>query len=140
MFRLLELEQRLGRGVLCVFGVVCAVAVFVGFHHHNSLSSLGLVICVFLFFKNLSLPIGMSRLVALLAPSAFAVYLLHSSVAGRAIFTALMPNCVKLGMGAFIAYFVDTVLVVSLCFGVDLIRRCIVKLFSRRKDEKTLFL
>ena len=76
----------------------CAALVFVycGFYHHNSPFAFVFALSCFVLFRKLRLPKVVERVCSVLAPSMFAVYLLHSSGLGfrcLGVFKSWIVNC-----------------------------------------------
>ena len=142
MFKLLNIEERLKRGkpwmIVSVF-LISVLMVVLGFHHHNSPFSLIVVALMFFIVKNwLPIEVHGAKLINLVAPSMFAVYLIHSTASGHVFFKWFLSYLIEvIGLSVFTAYFVSAVVVFILCVNIDLVRRKMYEmlkfLFSARR-------
>ena len=128
MFRLMDLERYIeGARVRVCIWMLSAAIVFIGFHHHNSVASFVFVACLFITFKGVRLNPSLSKSIEIIAPSAFAVYLLHSSAMGRWLFKWIIRQLIEVGhIPVPLAYFLDAGLIVLACLVVDVARRMLV--------------
>jgi len=124
MFRLLELENKFQLKQILMTLLFSACFVLAGFHHHNSPFSLCCVACIFMLVKRIPLNQRVSKFVVLIAPSMFAVFLIHSTYMGHMIFSKVQDGLIGVcGVPVFAAYLVVSVVIFCACVVVDGIRR-----------------
>ena len=101
--------------------------VWLGSWHHNSIPQLLLATIVFRVFSILSLSDKVGKIVSFVAPSMFAVYLLHVSGVSYFVITKINALLIKdVRMPIYMAYSITGMLVFSVAFVVDVIRRMVL--------------
>ena len=117
------LRGNLFWGAFIVSIVLCCL----GFSHYDSIFSLIVAVGMFQIVRNIRMPIWLGRIVLLILPSVFPIYILHQTYKGF--------NFVKMGMDIgrilhgshpFIQTFVAAVVVFWSCAAVDMARRSVV--------------
>lgn len=113
------------KAVIGCFAVSFAGVLLTGGMYHSPFAAL-LAASVFYFFLRMgSIPKSIVRMIDVLAPSLFSIYLLHSHVSiGFALMKAL-ENCLVGYMPVVLAYFATALIVFTGCFLLDLPRRAI---------------
>lgn len=134
MIRLLEFDRRLTNRNAWIVMVISTVAILAGFHHHNSPFSLMFVTSLFALVQRCSLPDSLGRLVALVSPSLYAVFIIHGTRCGR-WFYEWFQSCLidVMHVPVFAAYLIDAIAVFLGCLLIDAVRRSCISLMQRNQ-------
>jgi surface polysaccharide O-acyltransferase-like enzyme len=120
-------------GVVGVSAIACAA----GFSHYDSPFALIVAVGLFQFVRKLSLPEWLGRVVMWVAPSMFAVYILHQAYRGFGFVGLGMEIGNRIGVYSLgLQTFVAAVVVFTLCVAMDSLRRCTVLVFARGGAKK----
>ena len=122
-------------GVSGVIGCLCvgSMGVGVGFMNHNSPFSLLFVFSIFALIKYIEIPDFLSRVIMLLAPSIFPVYLIHTHQKIGFVLIRRFEDCLfeVLGLPFPVIWLLVACTVFIASSILDMPRRCIVLLLSR---------
>lgn len=125
--RLGKLEDQLSTRVLLLLIVVLIGMAWVGLGQYNSPVALLLSASTFLVFKRIHLPEWLARLSIYLAPSMFAVYVLHANGAGYRSFRLIQTFLIdEHGVPHVIGWLVAAFVVFVVCVAIDCLRRQVV--------------
>lgn len=96
LYRKHEIETLILRKKLfsVVIALLACVFVFFGFHHHNSLASLALICIAFAFVRRVHIPDAFRKVIFIIAPTTFGIYLIHSSPFGHYIRRCILDRLV----------------------------------------------
>lgn len=122
------------RWLLLAVPVLCALT-GVGFGDYNSPFAFALAGVCFLLVSRLALPTWLGKVVPVLSPSLFAVYLLHTNEVGLGSFKPLEACLVGWGVPAVGAWIAASVVVFLCACALDLPRRAFVAAVRRLEDE-----
>lgn len=123
-YRMCQWERFLTKKVMLILMPTTAIFVWLGSWHHNSIPQLLLATTVFRLFSVFSLSGRLNKVVAFIAPSMFAVYLLHVSGVGYFVvgkFNTFLTTGIHIPV--YLAYFLAGTGVFIICATVDAIRR-----------------
>ncbi|MEG2414665.1 MAG: hypothetical protein RSB74_01935, partial [Kiritimatiellia bacterium] len=123
-----DLGQWLTRRRICCIVPVLLLIVGMGFGEYDSPFAVSLAMVMFILFSRIQLSRRMGQFVLLLAPSMFAVYLLHDNDTGRFLIREIMKWGVEgYGLSPYLAYLLCAVLIFVGCILLDIPRRLIVR-------------
>lgn len=131
LIRIYEVDSKIPVSIAVVVGVcMFALSCFrLGFY--NSPVAVCLSICTFTLVKRIDIHNILSKIIFFIAPSMFAVYLLHVTPIWNSY---VIPSSVKwiisLGFNKWIAYFVVSIVIFWSCVLIDLPRRLLWRLFK----------
>ena len=120
IYRLYGLERMRSRWIVVIIPILVCFAAL-GMNEYNNIVALLLSAMFFTAFDKIRLPPWMSRVVLILSPSVFAIYLLHQPMIGFE--TGVVKRLADLGSGIYAAYFAAAPTVFFLALAVDLPRR-----------------
>lgn len=124
LFRVLDWERFLTWRRLIGGLLVCIAGAAMGFGHYYSLFAVGLSACSFVMFKRLKFPALVAKVAMVMAPSMFAVYLLHSSGYGfRICWNLTHFFVVDCGIPHWIAWFITSAVIFVGGVAIDSLRR-----------------
>ncbi len=110
---------------------ICVIAMLAGFWWYWWIPAFVVSCFAFEFFRRLKMPSTMERIVLFLAPSAFAVYLLHITSGGLSLMSRLELCLVeKQGWGILAAFCATSVITYLICLVLDIGRRNSCGLFK----------
>ncbi|MEG2062290.1 MAG: acyltransferase family protein [Kiritimatiellia bacterium] len=123
-----DLGQWLTRRRICCIVPVLLLIVGMGFGEYDSPFAVSLAMVMFILFSRIQLSRRMGQFVLLLAPSMFAVYLLHDNDTGRFLIREIMKWGVEgYGLSPYLAYPLCAVPIFVGCVLLDIPRRLIVR-------------
>ena len=120
IYRLFGLERIRSRWIVVIIPILVCFAAL-GMNEYNNIVALLLSAMFFTAFGKIRLPPWMSRVVVVLSPSVFAIYLIHQPI--MAFETRVVKWLADMGSGVYIAYFAAALTVFFLALVVDLPRR-----------------
>ena len=128
-FRLTGMENRVPSKLLLAVLMVCAPLAMVGLANYNSPIAVIIVAALFLLFKR-HVKCGTWSL--FVAPSMFAIYMLHSTLAGQRLFIGAEDFLMSKHIPVLLMYAIVTVVVFVSCLIVDMCRRGVWRLCAHR--------
>lgn len=120
IYRLYGLERMRFTWILVLVPFLFALAAL-GMNEYQNIVSLLLSAVLFAFFSRITLPARMGRVILLMSPSVFAIYLLHQPEIDFE--GGIVKSCVDAGCDIYTAYFAAALTVFFLAMAVDLPRR-----------------
>jgi len=125
--------DRIGVSGAIVCLCVGSMGVGMGFMNHNSPFSLLFVFAIFALIKDIRIPDLLSRVIMLLAPSIFPVYLIHTHQKIGFALIRRFEDCLfeVLGVPSFVIIFLVACIVLIASVILDMPRRCMAFLLSR---------
>ena len=120
IYRLYGLERMRGTWVIVIIPILVVLAAL-GMNEYNNIVALFLSAMFFTAFDKIGLPAWLSRVVLILSPSVFAIYLLHQPMIDCE--TGVVKWLADRGIGIYAAYFAAAMTVFFLALAVDLPRR-----------------
>ena len=104
--------------------VVSVIAVGVGFSWYTSPFSVIIAVAGFYLFKNSTFTRNIGKCLALIAPSCFTVYLLHSRGAfGFPLMNSLEEYLIGIGLNIYLVYLLTAIITFCACVLLDIPRR-----------------
>ena len=120
IYRLYGLERMRSRWIVVIIPILVCFAAL-GMNEYNNIVALLLSAMFFTAFDKIRLPPWMSRVVVVLSPSVFAIYLLHQPEIDFEV--GIVRSWIDRGCNIYIAYFAAALTVFFLAMAVDLPRR-----------------
>lgn len=135
--KVIHFDSYLRRGMKIFILFICAAFMFVGFGHYCSPFSVIFVMIVFSYINKLRIAKWCEKIVVLISPSVFAIYLLHANGFGYTIIRRLEDSLVASGVYIYGTYFLVSLVIFAGSLILDLPRRIVIHCI---KDKLNLIL
>lgn len=137
VIRVEEVETWLSTKMRTLVFVVSLTAVFCHLSAYASPFAFGLAAMAFLFVKGVQIPIWLERIAIWMAPSMFAVFLIHSNRLGFGLMARMEDMLCQAGLPLELSLFLTGGIVFVVCFLMDCPRRIALAVVSsvRGKEE-----
>lgn len=134
LYRKFNVGQRIGPITVFVVMAISIVCTAMGAGDYNSPFAVLLAASVFYFFERVDFGNAIvSRIVMVISPSLFSVYLLHSHSGGFGYMSKLMEYLLGTGVPLLMAYVIVAVVVFSICLLCDVPRRLVREIWRKRR-------
>ena len=124
-------QNKIPRSFLVITLILLFAANWLGFGHYHSPTAIAFVLVSFALIKGVNLRCGVARVVKIITPSMFAVYLLHTNIYGFRCISALEDWLLGLiKMPTYIMYVITSIVIFVGCIILDIPRRLIIRKFQ----------
>ena len=123
-YRMLDLSRYFSSKKALLLLPVCAIPIFLGFSGFSLFPAFVVTVVLFEIFRRMTLPEWTEKWVLFVAPSCFAIYLLHMTEAGLRCMTRFEAwLCDEKSVPVVISYFIVAIVAYTACLGLDILRR-----------------